>query len=185
MSRHDRRHSSRDAHASPAASHPPADRTHHAPAADHPPAADHTHHAPAATGTAHVGTAPGWAWVAFIIVMLFLVIGKACGGDDEVMTDQELNLREKEEQQKVTPRMISYETPISLSIDYEYSIEAGQPIKITYADGQSVVFFPDKGCQKFPEPKWSGPNKFTDPDDTEKKVAFRVYRLLPGEIKCK
>lgn len=85
------------------------------------------------------------------------------------------------------PRFIRGVTPTKISADYEFNIEAdsvGSVIRITYPDGQHMDYVVGKGCQQFPTPSYSGPKVFTDPHDPNGHLAFRLYRLKPGEGTC-
>jgi hypothetical protein len=87
------------------------------------------------------------------------------------------------------PRVVTGVTPVSITADYEFNIEAdtvGTIIRITYPDGQYMDYVVGKECQQFPTPSYSGPKVFTDPRDPKgSHIAFRLYRLQPGEGTCK
>ncbi|OGI76210.1 hypothetical protein A3C67_03270 [Candidatus Nomurabacteria bacterium RIFCSPHIGHO2_02_FULL_42_19] len=83
------------------------------------------------------------------------------------------------------PRLINATTPVALSVDYEFNLEANVPIRIKYADGQEYIHQPGEKCQQAPTPRGLGPKVFTDPKDPGKVVSFRLYRLERGEGTCK
>lgn len=130
------------------------------------------------------------AFGVLIVVVVTLLIMGTCSGDDK---DKDKNSESSDQAQSAppvqvievpTPLVTTAITPTKLEVDYEFNIEAEGPVRITYPDGQSMVFYPGKGCQQFPTPRYSGPKNFTDPDSPDGHTTFRLYRLRPGEGTC-
>jgi hypothetical protein len=67
-------------------------------------------------------------------------------------------------------------TPMKIRANYPFVLESDQPIKVTYEDGQSFIHLPGE-CIVAPTPRSLGPKSFTDPDNKEGHLAFRLYRF--------
>jgi hypothetical protein len=76
------------------------------------------------------------------------------------------------------PTKLRATTPVTLSLDYGFSLEADGPIMVQYPGEKPFLFNPGgEGCQQLPQPRNSGPKKFWDPKDPDNgHISFRIYR---------
>jgi hypothetical protein len=80
------------------------------------------------------------------------------------------------------PTKLRATTPVTLSLDYGFSLEADGPIMVQYPGERLFLFTPGGGCQQLPQPQNSGPKKFWDPKDPDNgHISFRIYR---GKGEC-
>lgn len=74
------------------------------------------------------------------------------------------------------PRKVTKTTPVEVTADYGFSLEADAPIMVQYPGEEAFLFTPGGDCKQLPQPRRSGPKKFWDPNDPENgKVSFRIY----------